>query len=353
MQAAAALTLTAGFLVAPAEAASRQGMLSSATDSVPVTHSQRALKFFFSMSLWGDDGSPPMSTTWGPRWDSPGGEDPGADGWDNEGDEGDEGDEGGNGASSTFSFGSSSSCTAKSSTQSYSTAIDAHVSAVAGAFATACVPQYDGSVDALADKFNKLSALAVANAIADASTECTSSGDAFGCAKAGASAQSWASATAEANARAVSEALGNCGTCTADAANVTAAGENLASTLVDLTTEATANAESFACVKGDQAASSEAFANCFAEAYAQVFARASAYALLEGKCLSLEAETKVRAATKAEITQSGTCSLSDNGSGNAAGSTDGSVANTVRIHTTSHTLTLAHSKFTVLLLPPL
>ena len=113
-------------------------------------------------------------------------------------------------------------------------------------------------------------ASAAARAIADASGECTSTGNAFGCAKAQAQAAAWASATAEAHAHAYAEAFNGCGLCDTAGTQVEASSEVIASTFVELMADVYAQAEIQVCVAGDQTSSASAWSNCFATAYARI-----------------------------------------------------------------------------------
>ena len=328
MQAAAVITFTAGMLLNTAEAAAQGDVVAGGlpTGAAALISGVGRALFFTDKAPSHDGKGSSFDTSFFSTFSSS--NDDGDDG--NYDDDGNEGGEGSFVNTGSGTVKSTSSCTASSTGQSFSFAESAHVSAVASAFATACQPGYSGALDDLKDKYTTQAAVAVAQAVADASVECTSSGNAFGCAKAESSAGAWASATAEANAHAISEAFGGCSTCHGTAVEVSAAAENLASSFLSLSADVFARAEVVACVRGDQAASAQAFSNCFAEAYAQVFARASAYALIEGKCLTEDATVKVRAATKADFTENSSCDVFDSASGNASGDTSGSSAEAVR-----------------------
>ena len=113
-------------------------------------------------------------------------------------------------------------------------------------------------------------AFAAARAIADAAGTCTSTGKAFGCAKAKSQAAAWASATAEAHARATAEAFNGCGLCGDKGTQTEAAAEVVASSFVELMADVYAQAEIQVCVAGDQTASASAWSNCYAAAYAKI-----------------------------------------------------------------------------------
>ena len=174
-------------------------------------------------------------------------------------------------------------------------------------------------------------AYAVAQAIADASGDCTSTGKAFGCATAESQAAAWASATAEAHAAAYAEAYNGCGACDPQTAvEATASSEVLASTFIELMADVYARAEILVCVKGDQSASATAWSNCFAKAFTHINAKAIADSLVAGACQYAHAEVFVRAVTDAKYTNVAGCEQGDSGSGNGSGDATGSDAEAVR-----------------------
>lgn len=176
-------------------------------------------------------------------------------------------------------------------------------------------------------------AYAAAQAIADAAGECTSTGKAFGCAKAESQAAAWASAAAEAHAHAYAEAFNGCGACDPNTALQTeAAAESLASTFIELIVDVYARAEVNVCVQGDQSSSAEAWSNCFAKAFTRLNAKAVADSLVAGACQYAQVEVFVRTVTSATYTDVSGCEQGDRGSGNGSGDTSGSAAESVRVY---------------------
>jgi hypothetical protein len=118
-------------------------------------------------------------------------------------------------------------------------------------------------------------------AIARASIECSSSGNAVACGEAMVSANAWARAAASAHGEAVYKATSADCNCT-NATVVEGFAES--SKLVDLISEATSNAEVQACSRDGLEASAEAFSDCTAVAYVQIFATSVADVVLQGVC---------------------------------------------------------------------
>lgn len=182
MQATAALSLTAGALLASTEAASQADTASAALTSshapVRIEAGSRGLKFWFlssySQPSSSDPGVPasPLSIFFSSAmFQSMNDNNEGNEGNEgeegDEGDEGEEGDEGDEGYQGTYivddgnegdeddeggsfnvftstTFRSTSSCTARSSSSSFSSAVNAHLRAVKSAFASACQPGFSG-----------------------------------------------------------------------------------------------------------------------------------------------------------------------------------------------------------------
>lgn len=206
------------------------------------------------------------------------------------------------------------------------------VSAVASAFFIVCDPNRVTDIDPVDVEGPFTSAAdAAARAITAASADCTSSGNAVGCATAQAQATAWASATAEAYATAWAEAYNGCGTCEEGiVAQATASNEAISETFIQLTADAFARAEVEVCVIGNQSASAEAMSSCFAKAWAKVFTQAIANALISGKCDLAKAKVFVDAVTSAEYTTVETCAQSTATTGNGEASTDSGSAEAVR-----------------------
>jgi hypothetical protein len=112
----------------------------------------------------------------------------------------------------------------------------------------------------------------VLQAVSSASTECISSGNAYGCGAAFAYAKAWAIATASAHAEAFSLAINECN-CRDHDQQVIASDYGSADSFKKLVAEVEATAKAQVCVSGNASAKASVVASCQQGVYANVFAK--------------------------------------------------------------------------------
>lgn len=109
-------------------------------------------------------------------------------------------------------------------------------------------------------------------AVSSASTECASSGNAYGCGAAFAYAKAWAIAVASAHAEAFALAVNEC-ECRYHDQVAIASDYGSAPVFKELVAEVEAKAEARVCVSGNASASASVVASCSQKVYAYVFAK--------------------------------------------------------------------------------
>lgn len=183
-------------------------------------------------------------------------------------------------------------------------------SAVGAAFAYTCPEggkrDYDGAtyLKALVDIYAE-AALLSATAIAEAAVECTTTGNAWACAKAESIAETWAEANANAHAEAVAEAATLCEDCDVQAAVAAIASADFYQKVV---IDAIAYAGALVCVDGDD--HKALYIKCTAHTIAVQFAYAYAEAILKTDCLKeAEASVSIDVGAGVAITKSGYCEI--------------------------------------------
>lgn len=180
-------------------------------------------------------------------------------------------------------------CTAVSYTKNFKRSVDAHVAAITEAFAYACDNQPQaGYAYKIKEAMRHASAqydagLAYAKAISAAETECTASGNAWGCAAAYAYSAAWADAVVSAHATAWSEAIALCD-CDFNGQEVATTTDALAWELRHLNAEVSSYSEAHVCVDRDEAKFDFSAQTCVQDIYATVFAKSVSLAVLTGKC---------------------------------------------------------------------
>jgi hypothetical protein len=125
----------------------------------------------------------------------------------------------------------------------------------------------------------------VLQAISSASTECESSGNAYGCGAAFAYAKAWAKAVASAHAEAFALAFNECN-CRDHNQQAITSDYGTAASFEKLVAEVEATASAQVCVSGDARAEASALSSCKQAVYANVFAK------VRPRCLHLIACTR-------------------------------------------------------------